>query len=119
MIKVKQWIITPRFKYCIEVDLPAIKAVCPCCGGEGTTVNPSIDGNGLTGEDMEELGPDFRESYLAGDYDVRCPECNGNRVLDILDWERLSPKLQEAVQEYIDEERASEAERAADRRWGA
>lgn len=116
---IKQWIITPVFKYCIQVDLPAMRAVCHHCGGEGTTVNPSIDDNGITGQEMEEMGDDFRESYMAGDYDVSCPGCNGNRVLDILDWEMLSPKLQAAAQEYINEERASEAEAAAERRWGA
>lgn len=119
MKTVKQWIITPMFQYSIEVDLPAIRAVCPCCNEEGTTVNPSIDGDGIPGSEMDDLGSDFRESYMAGDYDVRCQRCNGNKVLDILDWERLSPKLQAAVERAIDEERAAEAEAAAERRWGA
>lgn len=56
-------------------------AVCPRCEGTGTIVNPSIDGNGLSAEDFEEQGEDFREDYFAGVYDVRCPECGGNRVV--------------------------------------
>lgn len=119
MITIKQWIITPRFKYSVEVELPAKRAVCPCCNGEGTTVNPSIDGEGITGQEMDEMGADFRESYLAGDYDVACPRCNGNKVLDILDYERLSPKLQKAVDDAIEQEARDEAEAAAERRWGA
>jgi hypothetical protein len=55
--------------------------VCPTCEGRGTHVNPAVDGNGLTAEDMAELGDDFREDYLGGVYDVRCEECKGDRVV--------------------------------------
>lgn len=55
--------------------------VCPRCEGEGQHTNPAIDGNGLTSSDIDELGPDFMEDYLSGVYDVRCEECNGERVI--------------------------------------
>jgi hypothetical protein len=54
--------------------------VCPVCDGEGTTVNPSIDCNGLTAEDFDD-DPDFEESYWRGDYDVVCGACKGERVV--------------------------------------
>jgi len=54
--------------------------VCPVCDGEGTTVNPDIDANGLTAEDFNE-DPDFREDYMSGVYDITCAACLGNRVV--------------------------------------
>jgi hypothetical protein len=54
--------------------------VCPVCDGEGTTVNPNIDANGLTREDFDE-DPDFREDYMSGVYDITCAACHGKRVV--------------------------------------
>jgi hypothetical protein len=54
--------------------------VCPVCDGEGTTVNPNIDCNGLTEEDFRE-DPDFAEDYMKGVYDITCAACLGNRVV--------------------------------------
>jgi len=56
-------------------------AVCPTCRGNGTHVNPSIDAHGITGEEMAELGEDFREDYVSGVYDIPCNECGGMRVV--------------------------------------
>jgi RecJ-like exonuclease len=50
--------------------------ICPVCEGDGTTVNPAIDGNGLTAEDFSD-DPDFREDYFSGKYDIQCRACNG------------------------------------------
>jgi DNA-directed RNA polymerase subunit RPC12/RpoP len=54
--------------------------VCPVCNGEETTVNPNIDGHGLTAEDFME-DPDFAEEYAAGAYDITCAACSGKRVV--------------------------------------
>jgi hypothetical protein len=54
--------------------------VCPVCEGEGKTVNPNIDCNGLTAEDFRD-DPDFAEDYMNGMYDVSCGACNGLRVV--------------------------------------
>ena len=56
-------------------------AVCPRCEGRGTHVNPAVDGNGLSAEDFDELGDDFRDDYFGGVYDVACSECHGQRVV--------------------------------------
>lgn len=50
--------------------------ICVVCHGDGVTVNPNIDANGLTAEDFAE-DSDFAESYFDGDYDVRCAACTG------------------------------------------
>jgi hypothetical protein len=66
--------------------------LCPVCNGEGTTVNPNIDANGLTAEDFNE-DPDFREDYMSGVYDITCAACNGMRVVKM---ERLRELEQHA-----------------------
>ena len=66
-----------------EVQLPSKKVICPRCHGEGTHVNPSIDGNGLTYEEFDG-DEDFRKDYFAGRYDVVCHTCNGHNVVDVL-----------------------------------
>ena len=54
--------------------------VCPVCEGNGKTVNPAIDCNGLTREDFME-DPDFAENYMSGMYDITCRGCGGKRVV--------------------------------------
>lgn len=54
--------------------------LCPVCHGEGTTVNPNIDCNGLTAEDFHE-DLDFLEDYMSGVYDQTCAACGGKRVI--------------------------------------
>jgi hypothetical protein len=55
--------------------------VCSTCRGTGKTVNPAIDGQGLSREDFDEQGPEFEADYFGGTYDVACRECKGLRVV--------------------------------------
>lgn len=106
----------------IEVEFPAVYAVCPTCQGKGTHVNPSIDGNGLSREDFDE-DPDFAESYWRGDYDVVCQECKGQRVVAEIDEDGCKRQgMGEELQKYYEQleyARESEMEREAERRMGA
>ncbi len=102
----------------VTLSLPAHNVVCPVCAGEGSRVNPAIDGNGLTAEDFAE-DPDFEEGYRRGDYDIQCDRCNGAGL--VLDVDRNSAALQcpEALRAYDDdqiERLRGEAEAAAERR---
>jgi hypothetical protein len=56
-------------------------AVCPTCRGNGAFVNPAIDENGITEEDLDQFDEDFLENYMSGMYDVKCSECEGYRVV--------------------------------------
>lgn len=99
--------------------VPARYEVCGRCRGTGTHTNPSIDGNGITSDEMHELGDDFREDYMNGVYDVQCYECKGERVVLILDEDRATP---EQLKEYEDEQRAIyelRQEEEMERRMGA
>lgn len=66
--------------------MPTTKlALCPRCGGYGTVANPAFDG--MTGEDLNELGPErdeFVEEYTrrGGMYDILCPRCKGGKTVD-------------------------------------
>jgi len=68
----------------VEVTLPGKYEVCPRCEGQGSIVNPSVDGNGISPEQFAE-DPDFEEAYFAGVYDIKCPECHGQRVVAVPD----------------------------------
>ena len=96
-----------------EVEIPSKFEVCPRCEGEGTHVNPNIDGNGLSREDFEE-DPDFEEAYFAGHYDVTCEECKGLRVVPVVDEEKTNPKL---LKLWQDEQQMQAEIRAEDRMW--
>ena len=72
-----------------EVTFPFKYVVCPTCEGKGKHVNPDIDRNGITQDEMEG-DPDFREEYCSGIYDVVCYGCGGNRVTPEIDTDRLT-----------------------------
>lgn len=52
--------------------------VCPHCRGEGKS--SSYLGS-FTQDEMDEMGDEFLEEYMAGRYDRPCPECDGRRVV--------------------------------------
>jgi len=76
-----------------EQRLPARKAVCPRCRGNGTHMNPSIDGDGIAGDDECWEDDDFREMYFGGGYNVTCERCGGANVVDVLDEERIPAQV--------------------------
>ena len=52
-----------------EVEFKVKYQLCPVCEGKGTHVNPDIDCNGITQEDIAN-DPGFFEDYKSGIYDV-------------------------------------------------
>lgn len=67
-----------------EIELPTVWEICTRCRGNGTHVNPSIDGHGISEDEWN--GPDWdeesRETYMSGGYDVRCEAgCVDGKVL--------------------------------------
>ncbi len=98
----------------VTVALPAKRIVCDRCNGTGVH-DPSAFSNGFTGEEMDQ-DPDFKEAYFSGRYDVTCEECNGNRVVDVVDDEQLRPRMARRYWDRVEETNAIEAEAAAHRR---
>jgi hypothetical protein len=95
-----------------EFEIPGKFEVCPRCEGKGSHVNPNIDGNGITSDEMAELGPQFLEDYLSGVYDVRCQECDGKRVVLVPDKSRCSKEQLDLWQEHINNESEYRANQA-------
>jgi predicted methyltransferase len=100
------------------VLFPAKNEVCYTCNGTGKTVNPSIDGNGITASEMDELGEDFREDYMSGVYDVQCRTCKGKNVIAQIDRPACNrnPKLR-ALLKLKDKQEADDARDEASERW--
>lgn len=73
-----------------EHDLPSKKEVCHDCLGEGFVLNESMRHHAYTPEEFnEEFDEEMREQYFkrGGIYDVRCPTCKGQNVIDVVDEE--------------------------------
>jgi len=100
------------------IEVPAKYAVCGQCNGHGVHVNPAIDGHGISEEEMHNLGPDFQEEYIRGDYDVRCYRCDGKRVILVPDTDRMTPSQIKALAEHREEEYSAWLESEAERRAG-
>ena len=86
-----------------EVNVSARYEVCSLCEGQGSHVNPSIDHNGLSAEDMYDLGDDFEEDYFGGVYDVSCYRCKGKRVEPVVNWDALTPELRKKAEDRIED----------------
>lgn len=100
------------------VNFPARNIVCYTCQGTGSTVNPDIDGNGITASEMDELGDDFREDYLSGVYDVTCRTCKGLRVIAEID--RAACNRSDILRPMLklkDKQEADEARDDASEHW--
>lgn len=85
--------------------IPTCWAICDTCRGEGRHSNNL---GAFSQEDMEEMGEDFREDYMAGYYDSFCENCHGTGKIiipDVInaDKELLNLYLEDLeVSEYID-----------------
>lgn len=106
------------FEAAYDVALPTRKIVCPQCDGRGSTVNRSIDGNGLDPNDPD-LDETFWDDYRSGVYDVVCDECHGANVVDDVDRDRCAPAVLEQWDEYRRDVNDAIAEQLAELRFGA
>jgi hypothetical protein len=98
----------------VQHEMPAKMEVCGRCQGTGKHTNPSIDGNGITQSEMEELGEDFREDYLSGVYDITCTECHGRNVVPAPDFARASFSVKRAYLKHLRAEADSAREDASE-----
>ena len=94
---------------------PAKYQVCPTCKGRGTS---SAYLGAFTTDEMYEMGDDFRDAYLAGDYDRPCSNCSGRTTILVPDMERMTYNQQQEVIRYEQQITDLEAMEAAERRMG-
>lgn len=88
------------------VELPYTLVICSHCRGEGTS---SAYLGAYTREDMDEVGPEFEEAYMAGEYDRPCEHCEGTGRVAVADRSRMTADQIEA----LDDEEESRRELAA------
>lgn len=103
------------YDYEETIKLPVKKEVCHRCRGEGSHVNPAVDGNGISPEEFIN-DPDFEEAYFSGVYDVICEECHGENVIDVIDEAQAARMgLKEQCEAYLEyeSERARQASQDA------
>lgn len=100
-------------------EYDAIFQVCDRCRGSGHHVAPGIDDNGITESEMAELGPEFREGYRSGRYDVTCHSCDGHRVVAVIREDNLTEVALKALYQVRQEEALYRSYVAAERRMGA
>ncbi len=104
----------------VTATFPHKNEVCPRCEGEGGHLTPSIGNHAYSQEEFEEAFDDeeSRAAYFqrGGMYDVQCEVCHGNKVVPIVDEDKLNPEQKKLFAEYEEymEEKASDD--AADRR---
>lgn len=106
----------------LELHPPGHWVTCPRCQGWGKHTNPAIDGNGITSDEMAELGQEFLEDYLSGVYDVGCSGCGEKRVVWEIDWDRwyeINPEHASIYRKWLDGEAEYQAICEAERRAGA
>lgn len=96
-----------------EVELPTRYEVCPTCDGEGKS-------SAYLGViERDDWSPEELEDYLRGAYDRRCDECQGERVVAVVDEDRLTPVQLKLWREWQESEAQYRAMCEAERRMGA
>jgi hypothetical protein len=97
---------------------PSVNEVCDRCEGYGTHLTPSIGNHAYTSDDEEMHDPEFLEEYTkrGGIYDVQCEVCHGNKVVPVVDEDKLNEEQKKLFTEYEEYMEEKAADDAADRR---
>lgn len=96
-----------------EVELPTRNEVCSQCEGEGRS-------SAYLGViDPNEWEPDELDEYMQGRYDRTCETCKGERVVAVVDEDRLTPDQLVLWHEWERSEAEYRAICEAERRMGA
>jgi len=96
------------------IALPFIFDVCPTCQGKGSYVNPNIDSHGICSDEWSSWSCEEQEGYLNGYYDITCAECNGQRVVPIIDKTYLN-ESEKIFVKMIEKKRSEEYKEAVER----
>jgi hypothetical protein len=108
-----------------QFQLPAMFEVCPNCEGHGTHLREGIRDHAYTAEEFEEAFDDEeRSEYFrhGGRYDVTCEECEGKRVVLVVNRDACVSQAQKDALRRYDAEQEDDAafrrEIEAERRMG-
>ena len=90
--------------------------VCPVCRGRG---EHSRNLGAFSADEMDEMGDEFRQDYIAGNYNATCDECKGLRVVEVLDREATQPSVVALIDKTAAEFDAMYDEERREREAGA
>lgn len=100
-----------------EAELPIKFDVCGRCMGKGSHTNPNI--GAITSEEWEsDWDYEERERYVSGVYDVPCEECDGRRVMSVIDEKLCSPDNLQRYYDYLNDMADLRREEDMERRYG-
>lgn len=97
-----------------ERELPGKFVVCGSCNGKGKRDYLGA----ITSDQFNEWHADEVDDYFAGRYDVTCRECEGLRVVVVLDRSRCSKADLTEYDEQREIDAEIRAEHEAERRFG-
>lgn len=99
-------------------------AICDCCEGHGKVEHPAFS-NGFTSSEWADMSEDEHDSYMRGDYDVKCEACDGLGRVEVPNVAEMTFAEKRALVEQRREarldakiDREIAAEYAAERRMG-
>ena len=106
----------------VEHTFPAVNEVCERCEGYGMHLTPSIGNHAYSMDEFREsFDEEEAEEYFrrGGMYDVQCEECHGNKVVAMVDEDKLTPEQKTLYAEYQEAEENRARSDAEDRhtRW--
>tara|TARA_B110000503_G_scaffold141849_1_gene236661 strand:- start:925 stop:1287 length:363 start_codon:yes stop_codon:yes gene_type:complete len=102
-----------------EVEVSSKNALCEYCEGEGK-VSRFRDECFTQGDfDSFEEFSEFAQECSRGTYDVKCPECKGNKVVRVPDLSELSPEELKGYEAQQEQEEDFRREQESERRMGA
>lgn len=97
-------------------DIITKREVCPECNGAGSN---SRNMGAFSGDEMDEMGDEFRQDYIAGHYNQQCEGCKGLRVVEVLDREKTDDRVVALVDGTRRDLEGMYEEEARERRYGA
>jgi RecJ-like exonuclease len=100
-----------------QIALPTKWEICCTCEGHG---KHSRRFGAITSEDRYgEWDEESFADYMAGHYDARCEDCEGEGKVRVADWSRMTPAQTQAYKEQLADDAEVDAIYAAERRMGA
>lgn len=99
-----------------QKQLPTKWVICGECNGNG---RHSGHLGAICGDEMREMGPDFMEDYMAGNFDIACTSCDGSGKVTVVDRDAILPADRAAFLQQERDERDMYYEEAMERRMGA
>lgn len=102
----------------IEREVESRNAMCEECDGDGKVNRFRNECFTYSDFDGDEDRQDFLAENARGLYDIRCPCCNGNKIVKVPDLSNLSLEEIKQYEAQLEQDEWHEAERRAERRMG-